>query len=144
MVQIKNLQTLKKINRNKFRTLIISVLRLLELEKRDVSFVFCDNTFIRKLNYRYFKKRTPTDVISFNLEDAYAQGLLGEVIISVEEALKNSVRFNTGLQYELTLYVVHGILHLIGYTDYTRPKKEAMERKQSRIMKALSIRARKG
>ena len=138
MVQIKNLQTLRKINQSKFRSLIKSVLHLLKLEKRDVSFVFCDNALIKKLNYRYFKKRSATDVISFNLEDAYTKGLLGEVVISVEEALKNSRRFHTTLTHELTLYIVHGILHLLGYTDYTRSKKEQMERKQDKIMKMLS------
>ena len=137
MVQIKNLQTLKRINKRGLTCQIAKVLKLINLDKKTIFFVFCDNNFIKKLNYRYFKKNKPTDVISFNLNDGFNPDLLGEVVISVEEALKNSKIYKTGWRKELNLYIIHGILHLLGYRDYWKKDRAKMERKQQKLLKLL-------
>jgi len=102
-----------------------------------VSLVFCDNDFIRKLNRRYFRKNRATDVISFPLRDEFAPGFLGEVVISVEEALNNAKVYGTSFDAELTLYIIHGILHLLGWRDYKKKDRLKMERKQEEILKKL-------
>jgi len=137
MVRIKNLQNLKRINQNNFRIKIRKILKLFHLNDKSISVVFCDNKFIKKLNRHYFKKNTSTDVISFYLRDEFSPYFLGEVIVSVEKALDNSKIYGTSWQREITLYIIHGILHLVGFKDYKKSDKNRMERKQKEILAYL-------
>ncbi len=137
MILIRNLQSLVRINQGKLKKKATRILSQLNLKKAIVSLVFCDNKFIKKINKKYFGKNSPTDVISFPLKDKFNPSYLGEVIISVEEALNNSRIYNTSFEYELTLYIVHGILHLLGYKDYTKREREIMEKKQKEILDSV-------
>lgn len=137
MVQIKNLQNLKRINQSKLKYNTQKVLSFLKLKEKCLSLVFCDNLFIKKVNRKYFNKNSSTDVISFCLEDEFNPQILGEVIISLEEAISNSKKYSFSLEKELTLYIIHGILHLIGYLDHKKKDKEKMEAKQQEILSIL-------
>jgi len=101
------------------------------------SFLFCDNSFIKKLNKRYFKRVCATDVISFPLRDDLDPDYLGEVVVSVEEAVKAAKKLKCKWQDELNLYLIHGILHLAGFDDTTQAKRKRMEKKQERILKIM-------
>ncbi|MDP2924368.1 MAG: rRNA maturation RNase YbeY [Candidatus Omnitrophota bacterium] len=103
----------------------------------DVSIVLCDNKFIRRLNKDFFKKNNPTDVISFPLRDDFTRNYLGEIIISVEEANLRAKKYGNTWQQELLFYIIHGILHLLGYKDYTKRQRARMERKQNEIFYKL-------
>ena len=90
---------------------------------------------MRKLNKRYFRSDAPTDVIAFNLSDVFDEGdLTGEVIISVEQALYNADIFSNTVNNELLLYVVHGLLHLLGFKDATL---SALKKKEIRRINSL-------
>ena len=137
MIQIKNLQRTKRISQHKIRQRTKKIFNIIRMDGVYVSLVFCDNDFIRKLNRRYFRKNRATDVISFPLRDKFAPGFLGEVVISVEEALNNAKVYGTSFDTELTLYIIHGILHLLGWRDYKKKDRLKMERKQEEILKKL-------
>ena len=137
MILIKNLQSLVRINQGKLKKKATRILSHLNLKRVTVSLVFCDNKFIKKINKKYLGKNSPTDVISFPLNDIFNPNYLGEVIISVEEALNNSRIYNTSFDYEIVLYMVHGILHLLGYKDYTKMERERMEKKQKEILDSV-------
>ena len=143
MIQIKNLQNLKRINKVRFCSEARKALKYLGLSGKSISVVFCGNNFIRKLNKRYFRKNKPTDVISFYLQDEFSPSFLGEIVISVEEALVNCKRYGLSLHDELILYAVHGLLHLLGYKDYSKKDKQAMEAKQNEVLNYLTYRLRK-
>ncbi len=70
----------------------------------------------------------PTDVLTFQH---------GEIVISVETAAENALRFASSLQAEVELYLVHGLLHLLGFDDRTPPQARAMEEAQEHVLKAL-------
>lgn len=99
-----------------------------------ISLFFCDNKIIRRLNRKYFHKTSSTDVIAFPLQDKLNPDYLGEIVISVEEAVKASKNYDYNWQKEIILYLVHGILHLIGYNDTTESAKKIMERRQKEIL----------
>jgi probable rRNA maturation factor len=105
--------------------------------------VFCDNVFIRKLNRKFFKKSNPTDVISFPLHDTINPDYLGEIVISAEQAKKICNFYGKRWQEELVLYLIHGVLHLIGYNDINKKERARMERKQEEIFAKLLKRYRK-
>lgn len=83
---------------------------------------------IKKLNKTYCKKNHPTDVLSFDT---------GDIIISTETAKRNAKIYNNTLEKELALYVIHGILHLIGYDDTSKSKAKIMQQKQEEILKTI-------
>lgn len=97
----------------------------------------CDNRLIQKLNKKYFKSNVPTDVIAFPLTERLCPDYLGEVVISVEEAVRVSKRYRKRWQEECMLYLTHGILHLLGYADRTDRQRKVMEKKQHQILERL-------
>jgi probable rRNA maturation factor len=101
--------------------------------------VFCDNHFIVRLNKKTFGLKNATDVISFPMMGGLDKGYLGEVVISVEEADRSAGGYGNTWRKELMLYLIHGILHLIGYDDLTKVEKSKMDKKQQDILKSLGI-----
>ena len=136
-IEIINHQKIKRINLKLLKSHIKKVFILLNIPSKKVSFLLCDNAFIKKLNKKYFKKSTPTDVIAFPLSDNLDSGYLGEVVVSVQKAVETSVNFNHNWQTELLIYLIHGVLHLVGYDDKTKQKSKLMDKKQQVILAAI-------
>ena len=90
-----------------------------------VSIAVVDDPTIHELNRRYLQHDYPTDVLSFVLEQT--EGLLeGEVVVSSDTALAQSREYGTSPEQELLLYVIHGVLHLVGFDDKTDEQLEQM------------------
>lgn len=101
-----------------------------------LSIIFVDEDFIKKLNLKYLKKRSPTDILTFPLGEN-PENFLGDIVISIDSAIKNSSIFKTTLKSEILLYLTHGVLHLLGYSDNTERKRKIMESEQKRILALL-------
>jgi len=116
------------------RALVASIARQLSLPDKYLSIFLCDDATICKLNHQYFKRDIETDVIAFPLED---DKYFGEVIISVERAVKVCEKYGNNWEDEFTIYLIHGILHILGYDDMTPAKKRVMFKKQNEIFKKI-------
>ena len=82
--------------------------------------VIVDNETIHNLNKDFLRHDYPTDVISFQVESEPENGYLeGEVIASAEMANDRAPKFNWTVNEELILYIIHGLLHLVGFDDRT-------------------------
>jgi probable rRNA maturation factor len=136
-IEIINLQKIRRLDLKKLQRYLKEISSLIGISSSRISVTFCDNKLIRGLNKKFFKRYSPTDVISFPLNDNFDPYYLGEVVVSVEEALNLSKKYKKTWQEELILYIVHGILHLVGYSDRTNKKRRIMERKQKSIMEKL-------
>jgi probable rRNA maturation factor len=120
--------------------------RVLEAEKAaaksEVSLVVSDEEMVRQLNRHYRGQDEPTDVLAFATHDE-AIGLprfilapdglshLGEVIIAYPQAAKQAEEHGHSLKKELTVLLIHGLLHLLGYdheTDEAEAKMQAREK----------------
>lgn len=116
------------------------ILSFLHQERTELSLALVGNREIQKLNARYRKKNGPTDVLSFPLGPGFpgAGQVLGDVVISVEQAKAQARQRGKKLQQEVEELLIHGILHLLGY-DHERSKKEAkvMSDMEKRIRRAL-------
>ena len=121
-----------RISAAKIKRTAEKILRLLDRPSAELSLALVGNEEIRELNRRYRNQPTPTDVLSFPAgEPANARArLLGDVVISVEQAALQAGRARRTLEAEVDWLLIHGILHLLGY-DHERSAKEA------RIMRAL-------
>lgn len=100
----------------------------------DIAFV-SPNTIV-SLNKTHLDRDYITDVITFNLGSI--EEPTGDIYICVEKAQENATTFNNSLDEELKLLIVHGILHVLDYKDYTEEEKKIMETEQTRILEKLS------
>jgi probable rRNA maturation factor len=85
-------------------------------EEGEISIAVMDDAAIRQLNHEYLDHDWATDVITFPLEDEDSL-LEGEIIVSRETADRESANHPWSGDDELLLYVIHGMLHLVGYDD---------------------------
>jgi probable rRNA maturation factor len=113
---------------------------------RELSLLLCADATIQELNAQYRGKDKPTDVLSFSqLEgDAAFASSLGDLVISLEVAQRQSKRYRLSLSEELLRLLVHGLLHLHGY-DHEKvapAKAQAMRRMERRIFTKFRGQAR--
>lgn len=124
-----------------------------QVASAEISVALVDNAAIHDINRQYLGHDYPTDVISFLLgceppseEDSTANGsdvlrgrgkrLDGEVIISTETAIQEAENFGWSPREEVVLYLIHGLLHLVGYDDLSSTEQKVM-RARERAMLAL-------
>jgi probable rRNA maturation factor len=92
---------------------------------------------IRRLNLRFLDRDEATDVLAFPLEEDE-----GEVVVSAERALAIAKELGVDPEAELMLYVVHGILHLVGYDDHDADEARRMHARALRLLRSAGYRNR--
>ena len=146
-ILIKNQQKIIKINQEKTKGKIKKVLQHLKVdEKTEISVLFTDDKFIRTLNNKYRGIDKPTDVLSFSLQEGAVKSpeiesnkLLGDIIISVEIAQKQADNLNHSIEKELTVLLIHGLLHLTGYDHEEDKDYKIMREKESKMLKIFAL-----
>lgn len=114
----------------------------------EVSVSFVSNAEIRNLNKIYRQKDRVTDVLSFPLgvngkydiskETGYA--LLGDVVISLETAMRQAEMYGHSLEREIGFLTVHSMLHLLGYDHENSPLEERqMREKEETVLAELGV-----
>ena len=97
-----------------------------------------DDPTIRRLNAQFLGHDRPTDVLAFEMESNPEEALLeGSVVVSDETALDRAADYAWPAENELLLYVIHGVLHLVGYDDHA-PDDEKLMRAKEREYLALA------
>lgn len=128
-VIIKNLQ--KKISLCP-ATIKEAVRKVLASEKvskaAEITFLFTGDRQISELNLFYRGCAEATDVIAFD-NSVDNKRILADIAISAQAACRNARIFKTAPLYELYLYVIHGVLHLLGYNDKTARQRDIMQQK---------------
>lgn len=118
---------------------------LLDQEKNQVSIVFIDDQAMAEYNLTYRSKKGATNVLSFPAADLHADlppelagNELGDILISVETALREARQKNISLHHRITELIIHGTLHLLGH-DHEQSSREAlaMWEKEQQLFKQL-------
>jgi probable rRNA maturation factor len=104
----------------------------------ELAVAFLSDAALARLHGQFLKDPSPTDVITFEGDPAH--GLAGEICVSVDAAARAAGRAGPRFSRELTLYIVHGWLHLAGYDDLNPAAKRAMRRAEARAMRILESR----
>lgn len=119
----------------------------------EVSVTFTDNERIHELNKKFRGVDRPTDVLSFPLFDYEGtseeppvdelKGMLGDVVLSLEQAKKQAEEYGHSFEREVAFLTVHSMLHLLGYDHETGDEDEIdMRRRQSEIMELMGLSVR--
>lgn len=103
----------------------------------DLSFIFCDDTYLLDINMKYLDHDTLTDIITFD----YCSGSLvsGDIFISVERVLENANSFQVSFEMELQRVLSHGVLHLMGYKDKLDKDIVVMRQKEEDKIKLFHV-----
>lgn len=111
-----------------YQTWIQKILNSEHKHEGEISFIFCDDSYLLEINQEYLNHDTLTDIISFD----YSMGdeISGDVFISIERVRENATEFNVPFDQELLRVMSHGILHYIGYTDKSDGESAVMRRKE--------------
>lgn len=103
-----------------------AIVRLLEfvgnsesahLAEADIAVV--DEEEIRRLNRRHLGHEWTTDVLSFDMTDSPGRGLSVQIVICGPQAVRQGPHHGNTPANELMIYVIHGLLHQMGYEDST-------------------------
>jgi probable rRNA maturation factor len=97
-----------------------------------------DDAEIARVHEEFLGDPSPTDVITFPYSSVEGP-IEGELVVSVETALREAERRDTNPFDEVALYVIHGILHLCGHRDDTAAGGRRMWRRQSEILAGLGL-----
>jgi probable rRNA maturation factor len=106
--------------------------RSIKKEKKklfELNIVFCSDEYLREINIQYLKHKTYTDILTFDMSED--TGLVqGDIFISVDRVRENAAKFHSEFDDELHRVIIHGLLHLIGYSDKIHRKKAVMRKKE--------------
>ena len=137
--------------RNDTRACLLKVLKRLGCVSSGITYIFCSDEYLLKVNREYLNHDTFTDVITFDYTlpgDAFpisATGgktaskyrpVSGDIYISVERIKENARKFQVRNIDELNRVMIHGLLHLAGYKDKTPKEEKAIHEKEDEMLAA--------
>jgi len=159
-VTIANRQRVRKINLRLLKKIANALLAELEIQKAEIGICLVAAPEMTRLNETFLKHKGSTDVIAFDYgfgvppsggkfskKSARAnrlkpelQTLLGEIFICVDEAVLQARKFGTSWQSEVIRYLVHGVLHLLGFDDSSAGARRKMKREENRRLREMTRR----
>lgn len=111
--------------RNWINTVVLSE----KLNLGPISYIFCSDKYLHKMNVKYLNHDTFTDIISFDYSES--EMISGDLFISYERVKENAKLFSVPVKEELHRVMIHGVLHLCGYQDKSNDQKEEMRKKEN-------------
>jgi len=143
LIRISDCQSKILINKKAIKTLAEKTLQLKGVKAGELSILFAGQQRMRSLNRIYRNHDSNTDVLAFSMCEGQrgadpASQLLGDIVICPKAAEIYARRHKTDLKTEIDLYLIHGILHLLGYQDQTPKNRLRMEKEQKRILNKIA------
>lgn len=115
-------------NKDRISLWLLDVIKNEEKILNEISYNFCSDSELLKVNKEFLNHDTLTDIITFDYSGL--SGLSGEVLISTVRVKENAQEFSQVFDVELRRVMVHGVLHLCGFKDKTDAEKRLMTEKE--------------
>jgi probable rRNA maturation factor len=96
---------------------------------KELNFIFCTDEELYEINVEYLKHKTLTDIITFDNSDE-ENVIEGDIYVSVDRVKENAAEYGIEFPLELRRVVIHGVLHLLGYSDKTSANQKEMRKKE--------------
>lgn len=150
-VHLNNNQGLLEIRESLVLETVTAVLRSEQIAAAEIVVALVDDCIIHAVNREHLAHDYATDVISFLYESDRAPNtaketgrscgaqLDGELVLSVETALRSATEFGWDAEAEIRLYLVHGLLHLCGYDDLSDSEQAIMRNREREILKIWNL-----
>ncbi len=114
------------------KTVVKTVCHFRRIKQEEIGIIFLDDQKIQGYNLEYRGADRPTDVLAFPVDEK-----TGELFISLESARRQAQIYRQSLKKEVSLLVIHGLLHLNGYNDTIQRDRAVMRREEARILNLL-------
>jgi len=98
----------------------------------NIAFVFTSNKHIKLINQEYLNHNYFTDVITFDYTEA--ERISGDIFISIEEVRLNARNYNAKEEDELRRVMIHGVIHLLGYSDGNEEERQTMRQLENEAL----------
>lgn len=117
------------------------LLRMKKIPAGELVVLVAGTRRMQTINKTFRKIDKPTDVLAFNMREGENAGgwppFAGDIVICAEIARRCAKVYKKTVTEEICLYLVHGILHLLGYDDETSENRRVMEEEQTKICSEL-------
>jgi len=135
-IEVADMQDELAVKGSEIKKIVKNVLKREKIQNAEISIALVDNERIAQINKRYREDSDPTDVLSFLLEENIdGKGtMLADVIASCEMAKTNARKLRISPQAEIMNYIVHGLLHVLGYDDDTIKSRNKMNKLQRAVL----------
>lgn len=133
-------QNIVDVDPTRVTTIVTCILKEKKVTCDEVSIHFVTSEEITELHGEFFDDPTPTDCITFPIDDEdepEGYKVLGEIFVCPEVALNYARENDLDAEEELTLYLVHGLLHLLGYDDIEEEDRAQMREQEAFMMSIL-------
>ncbi len=137
-VDIANQQTLVPVDEARLKNAVRCILADAPLQSARISLAVVDDATIRRLHREFLDEDSPTDVMSFALEQSETS-LEGEVVVSAETAARTAPDYGWAAEDELLLYAIHGTLHLAGFDDTTDQCRADMRQQEQLVLSRFGV-----
>jgi rRNA maturation RNase YbeY len=122
-------------DREKLRKWIFIVCNKHGVNLGQVSFNFCSDKYLLKMNRAYLKHDYYTDIITFDLGDR--KTISGDIYISIDRVRDNAMNLDNFIKDELHRVMIHGILHLLGFKDKSQKDAKLMRIQENESLSLL-------
>ena len=124
-------------NEADYEAWIETIIESEDFTEGEINFIFCDDSYLHKINVEYLDHDTFTDIISFD----YTIGNLisGDIFISIERVKENAKEYEVSFDKELLRVMSHGILHYCGFKDKSEEDSNLMRQKENEKMEMFHV-----
>lgn len=106
-------------------------------KRGDISVIFCSDDYLLEVNRQHLQHDYYTDIITFDYDEGV--WVSGDLFISIDRVRENAAKYGATFEKELHRVIIHGILHLCGYKDYTDEEAKLMRSKEDFYLNLFSI-----
>jgi rRNA maturation RNase YbeY len=123
--------TLKQ--KSEIRNWILTTVKNESYRLKELNYIFCSDEYLLGINQRYLNHDTYTDIITFDTSEE-ERVVVGDIFISIDRIRENADKFKSAERDELHRVMIHGVLHLLGYTDKGKKEKAQMSDKENQYL----------
>ena len=103
----------------------------------ELTYIFCSDEYLWEMNRKFLKHDYYTDIITFPIESPGS--VSGDLYISIDRVKENAVLFGAETMVELRRVMIHGVLHLMGWTDETPGTKGQMRVEEDAALQMFHV-----
>lgn len=113
----------------KTKSWIDAVIKQEKKASGSINYIFCSDKYLHQINLEYLNHDTLTDIVTF--DNSERKGIIdGDIFISIERVRENAGKYGRTFDEELHRVLIHGILHLVGFSDKSAEQKKRMRKKE--------------
>lgn len=125
-------------NRTRLKAFIRQLFKNEKVLLESLTYVFCSDAYLHRLNKEYLNHDNYTDIITFPLSKQNSP-VVSDIYISAERVKENAAILNTTFKKEIHRIIFHGALHLCGYLDKTKADKNLMRKKENTYLEEYFV-----